>query len=60
MTWLLAGLNVGVALGAALAGQVVDSGGSRAGFYVALGAGAVVLLMALLSHLTLQKQDNRA
>lgn len=60
MTWLLAGLNVGVALGAALAGQVVDSNGSSAGFYVALGAGVLVLLMALLSHLTLHKQDNRA
>lgn len=60
MTWLLAGLNVGVALGAALAGQVVDSGGSRAGFCVALGAGAVVLLMAFLSYLTLHKQDDRA
>ncbi|MEJ5065104.1 MFS transporter [Erwinia sp. MYb375] len=60
MTWLLAGLNVGVALGAALAGQVVDSNGSPAGFYVALGAGVLVLLMALLSHLTLHKQDNRA
>ncbi|BCQ40022.1 MFS transporter [Erwinia rhapontici] len=60
MTWLLAGLNVGVALGAALAGQVVDNSGSPAGFYVAVGAGVLVLLMALLSHLTLHKQDNRA
>ncbi|WP_421672484.1 MFS transporter [Raoultella terrigena] len=60
MTWLLAGLNVGVALGAAIAGQVVDSSGSRVGFYVAFCAGVLVLLMAFLSHLTLHKQDNRA
>ncbi|QLF92022.1 MFS transporter [Pseudomonas sp. ABC1] len=50
MTWLLAGLNVGVALGAAVSGQVVDGGGARAGFTVALCAGAVVLLVALWGH----------
>lgn len=50
MTWLLAGLNVGVALGAAASGQVVDDGGARAGFTVALCAGAVVLLVALRGH----------
>ena len=60
MTWLLAGLNVGVALGAVIAGQVVDNAGARAGSYVALCAGAGVVLMALLSHLTLLKQDSRA
>ncbi|WP_431295963.1 MFS transporter [Rahnella sp. PAMC 25559] len=60
MTWLLAGLNVGVALGAVIAGQVVDNAGARAGSYVALCAGAGVVLMALLSHLTLPKQDSRA
>lgn len=59
MTWLLAGLNVGVALGAAIAGQVVDSSGPWVGFYVALCAGILVLLMAFLSHVTLHKQDNR-
>lgn len=60
MTWLLAGLNVGVALGAVIAGQVVDNAGARAGSYVALCAGAGVVLMAFLSHLTLPKQDSRA
>lgn len=60
MTWLLAGLNVGVALGAVIAGQVVDNAGARAGSYVALCAGAGVVLMALLSHLTLPKQNSRA
>lgn len=60
MTWLLAGLNVGVALGAVIAGQVVDNAGARAGSYVALCAGTGVVLMAFLSHLTLPKQDGRA
>lgn len=50
MTWLLAGLNVGVALGAALAGQVVDKAGSQLGFSVALVAGAVILLITLRSR----------
>ncbi len=31
MTWLLAGLNVGVALGAAFSGHVVDAGGRTGG-----------------------------
>ncbi|BBO50106.1 MFS transporter [Stenotrophomonas maltophilia] len=47
MTWLLAGLNIGVALGAALSGQSVDAGGVRSGFVVALCAGAFVLLIAM-------------
>ncbi|GAB2817042.1 MFS transporter [Comamonas piscis] len=47
MTWLLAGLNAGVALGAAASGQLVDGFGARAAFAVALVAGALVLLLAL-------------
>ncbi len=54
MAWLLAGLNVGVALGAALSGQVVDAGGVRAGFVVALCAGAGVLLVAALAQRVLR------
>ncbi len=50
MTWLLAGLNIGVALGAAVSGQVVDDEGARAGFTVALCAGVLVLLIALWGH----------
>lgn len=51
MTWLLAGLNVGVAGGAAASGQVVDLLGARAGFNVALGAGAALVLVALWRYL---------
>ena len=47
MTWLLAGLNIGVSGGAAASGQVVDAWGAKAGFNVALAAGAAVLLVAL-------------
>lgn len=60
MTWLLAGLNVGVALGAALSGHVVDGGGARAGFTVALGAGGVVLLVAMWGHRRLRAHGSPA
>ncbi|WP_025918588.1 MFS transporter [Pectobacterium parmentieri] len=50
MTWLLAGLNVGVALGAAVSGYVVDEGGARAGFAIALCAGVLVLLVTIWGY----------
>ncbi|ENV15867.1 MFS transporter [Acinetobacter guillouiae] len=50
MTWLLAGLNVGVALGAAISGQMVDGYGLRSGFLVALCAGVMVLVLVLWGH----------
>ncbi|WP_442108308.1 MFS transporter [Pseudomonas sp. NUPR-001] len=54
MTWLLAGLNVGVAGGAAVSGQVVDGLGGKAGFSVALVAGVGVLLVALRGYYRLR------
>ncbi|MEG0183075.1 MAG: MFS transporter [Stenotrophomonas sp.] len=48
MTWLLAGLNIGVALGAALSGQVVDGHGVRTGFAVAVCAGIAALAVACI------------
>lgn len=50
MTWLLAGLNVGVAMGAAGAGQVVDIAGARAGFGVAVTGAALVVITTLWVH----------
>ncbi|MDI9776781.1 MFS transporter [Pseudomonas putida] len=60
MTWLLAGLNVGVAGGAAAAGQVVDGWGAKAGFNVALAAGAAVLLVALWGYQRMRAQARQA
>ncbi len=57
MTWLLAGLNVGVAMGAAVSGQVVDMDGARAGFSVALVAGGTVLLMGLWGYRRMRKHS---
>ncbi|MGE8520826.1 MAG: MFS transporter [Alcaligenes faecalis] len=50
MTWLLAGLNIGVAMGAAASGRMVDQGGASSGFMVALYAAALIVLLALCSH----------
>lgn len=54
MTWLLAGLNIGVAGGAAASGQVVDVLGAKAGFNIALCAGVAVLLAALWGYYRLR------
>lgn len=47
LTWLLAGLNVGVAIGAAGAGQWVDATTARSGFVIVVAGGLLVLLAAL-------------
>lgn len=60
MTWLLAGLNVGVAGGAAASGQVVDAWGAKAGFNVALVAGAAVLLVALWGYQRVRARAQQA
>lgn len=49
LTWLLAGLNIGVAAGAAAAGQLVDLGTPGSGFFVALAGAVLVLATALLA-----------
>jgi len=46
LTWMVTGLGIGVALGAALAGLAIDAAGITAGFSVTLTAGLVVLLVA--------------
>ncbi|PHM23463.1 MFS transporter [Xenorhabdus ehlersii] len=47
LTWLLSGLNVGAALGAAVAGQFVDIYGAHGGFMVSLITGLGVVLVTL-------------
>ena len=60
MTWLLAGLNVGVAMGAAGAGRIVDGAGVHAGFALALGAACAVLLVAQQASRKLHSQQRAA
>ena len=48
LTWLLAGLNTGTAIGAALSGQIVDLYGVQAGFGVAVTAGGAILVLSVI------------
>jgi predicted MFS family arabinose efflux permease len=43
------GLSIGVAIGAAGSGALVDAFGARSGFWLAIAAGAVVLGSAVQS-----------
>jgi MFS family permease len=49
LTWLVTGLSIGVAIGAASSGWLVDAFGARSGFWAALAAGVVVLAAAIQS-----------
>jgi len=50
LTWLVTGLSIGVAIGAAGSGWLVDTFGARSGFWLAIAAGAVVLAAAVQSY----------
>ncbi len=50
LTWLLSGLSIGVAAGAAGAGQVIDSYGVANAFWVAIAAASVILLVVTLGY----------
>ncbi|PRA54140.1 MULTISPECIES: MFS transporter [Pseudomonas] len=50
LTWLVTGLSIGVAVGAAGSGWLVDAYGARSGFWLALVGGLVVLLAAWQSY----------
>ncbi|MER6668853.1 MFS transporter [Amycolatopsis japonica] len=56
MTWAITGLSVGVALGAAVSGEAVDRFGPGGGFAVAVAAGALIILVALLSYPLLSRK----
>ncbi|AZF10621.1 ABC transporter, permease protein [Pseudomonas sp. R2-37-08W] len=56
MTWLITGLSIGVAIGAASSGWMIDHFGAASGFRVALAAGLVVLGSAVLGYRRLGSQ----
>ncbi|WP_175409183.1 MFS transporter [Streptomyces sp. TRM64462] len=56
MTWAITGLSVGVALGAAVSGSMVDRHGPTGGFAVAIVAGVTALLLALGSQRPLTRR----
>ncbi|MDK8183520.1 MFS transporter [Paenibacillus sp. UMB4589-SE434] len=54
MTWAITGLGVGVALGSAAGGWVVDGFGERMGFSVAIAAGVIALAIVGIGYKSLQ------
>nr|WP_221471539.1 MFS transporter [Amycolatopsis umgeniensis] len=56
MTWAITGLSIGVALGAAVSGEAVDRFGPDGGFTVAVVAGGLIILIALLSYPLLSRK----
>ncbi|MEU6862824.1 MFS transporter [Streptomyces sp. NPDC046876] len=50
MTWISTGLAVGVALGSAVAGWVIDAAGARSGYVVSISAGAAAAAVAFAGY----------
>ncbi|MDX7998977.1 MFS transporter [Xenorhabdus sp. Reich] len=57
LTWMTTGISIGVALGAVLAGLVIDVYGARAGFGVAIASGLVMVVIVLLGLRTLRSSS---
>ncbi|MCM6776475.1 MFS transporter [Nocardia sp. CDC159] len=47
LTWSTAGLGLGVAIGPAAAGPLIDAYGANAGFWIAVAAGAFLLVLVI-------------
>ncbi|WP_280266662.1 MFS transporter, partial [Nocardia wallacei] len=54
LTWSTAGLGLGIAIGPAVAGPIIDAFGARAAFGVTVAAGAAVAILAVVIHRTLR------
>jgi len=50
VTWVMTGIGIGMALGAFVAGWVVDSFGAQNGFWVSVAAAVLALLVTLLGQ----------
>jgi MFS family permease len=50
MTWLSSTISVGVAIGSAVAGQLVDAAGPRASYAFAAGCGALAVTVCLVGQ----------
>ena len=59
ITWVMTGIGIGMALGAFVAGWVVDGYGASNGFWVAVVAGIAALLTVLLGQRALGAAHQR-
>lgn len=53
ITWVTTGIGIGMALGAFVAGAVVDAFGAQNGFWVSVASGTIALLTVLLGQRSL-------
>lgn len=53
ITWVMTGIGIGMALGAFLAGWVVDNFGAQNGFWLSVAAGVAVVIIIALGQKTL-------
>lgn len=60
LTWMSTAMCVGISLGSALAGGPVDSHGSHAGFLLVIGAGWLMVLLALVGLRLVKRETVRA
>ena len=55
LAWLTTGLNVGYGTAAAVTGRLADAHGAHISFLVTVGAGALLVLLALRVHAVLRR-----
>ncbi len=59
LTWMSTAMNIGVSIGAALSGRLVDLQGSHGGFLVVIGAAWLMALAAVLGLRTLKRETTK-
>jgi MFS family permease len=59
VTWVMTGIGIGMAVGAFVAGWVVDTFGAQNGFWVSIVSGAIALATVLLGQRTLAGERER-
>lgn len=59
VTWVMTGIGIGMALGAFVAGWVVDTFGAQNGFWVSIISGAISLATVLIGQKTLAGQKEK-
>lgn len=59
LTWISTAVNIGISIGAAAAGPLVDVRGSGGGFLVAIAAAWLMVLAAFVGLPTLRKETDR-
>ncbi|CAN7220797.1 MFS transporter [Rhizobium sp. LjRoot30] len=60
VTWVMTGIGIGMALGAFLAGWVVDTFGAPSGFWVSVAAGILTVLTVGLGQRSLSGEKDRS